>query len=518
MKTDDRAELAKLPDPDVYALLANICKRDFYEFVQTFWSTIVKEPPVWNWHIQLLCDELQIVAERVFRRDPKEYDLIINVPPGSSKSTVCSQMFPAWCWTRDPTLRFIGGSYEYEVQMEQAEAQRQIVSSELYQRMFPDVRLHPTRNARHNYRTTAGGQRYSRGVGGAITGVHAHIQLVDDPLNPKEAASKADIKAANHWMTQTLSGRKVDKRLTPLILIQQRLHEDDPSGQALRTRPSEIRHICLPAEDTADVRPPELRSMYKDGLFDPVRLPRSVLNSEKIVLGSFGYSGQMLQRPSPEDGGIVKRGWFKIFTMEDVLGLARIWMPGAPVWNFTADLAYTKDEINDPSAVLAYARIGPYVAIRNVKAAHLEQPELERMLPAWTTSNGYSERSVLRIEPKANGLSTIQNLRARTGINVTGSKAPEKDKVARLRDVSPLIECGRVILIDGDWIETFLDEACKVPFARHWDMTDCLMIALDQEAKAGLGSASMDRTRSTDGFAATGKAARTAAEVWDGLV
>jgi predicted phage terminase large subunit-like protein len=518
MKTDDRAELAKLPDPDLDALLADICKRDFFEFVQTFWSVVVKEKPVWNWHIQFLCDELQAVAERVFRREPKEYDLVINIPPGSSKSTVCSQMWPAWCWTRDPSLRCIGGSYAYEIASEQAEYQRQIVGSDLYRRLFPDVQFHPTRNARHNYRTTAGGQRYSCGVGGAVTGVHAHILIVDDPLNPKEAHSETDLKSANRWMNETLSSRKVDRLVAMTVLIQQRLAENDPSGNALRTRPGEIRHICLPAEDTADVRPPELRSLYKDGLLDPLRMSRAVLDREKITLGSFGYSGQMLQRPVPEGGGILKKSWFKLLSMDDVLGMARQWLPGAPAWNFTADLAYTSKEINDPSGILAYSRIGPYVAIRCAERFRLEQPDLERRLPTWTMANGYSDRSMLMIEPKANGISTVQNLRARTKLNVIASKAPTKDKVSRTRDVSPLIESGRVILVDGDWVETFLDEVCNFPFARHDEFVDCLTMALDRESAAGLGSASMDRTRSTDGFTATGKAARTSKEVWDGLV
>jgi predicted phage terminase large subunit-like protein len=518
MSLSNKAALTTIPDADLHGLLGEICKRDFYEFVQTFWHVVIKEKPVWNWHIQFLCDELQVALERVIRREPKEYDLIINVPPGSSKSTVCSQMLPAWCWTRDPTLRFITGSYAYDLATEHAEYQRQIVTSDLYRRLYPHVQLHATRNARHNYRTTEGGQRFSCGTGGAVLGVHAHVLIPDDPINPKEAASEADLKAANRWMNETLSGRKVDRNITLTILIQQRLHEDDPSGHDLRIRPGEIRHICLPAEDTDDVRPPELRGMYKDGLLDPVRLSRAVLDREKIKLGSFGYSAQMLQRPVPEEGGILKKGWFKVLSMEDVLGMARQWLPGAPSWNFTADLAYTAKEINDPSGILAYSRIGPYVAIRCAERFRLEQPDLERRLPTWTMANGYSDRSMLMIEPKANGISTVQNLRARTKLNVIASKAPTKDKVSRTRDVSPLIESGRVILVDGDWVETFLDEVCNFPFARHDEFVDCLTMALDRESAAGLGSASMDRTRSTDGFAATGKAARTASEVWDGLV
>ncbi|HAS81783.1 MAG TPA: hypothetical protein DCS43_03680 [Verrucomicrobia bacterium] len=508
--------LAQMPDLDMDSVLASICQRDFYEFVRMFWGVVVKEPAVWNWHIRFLCDELQAAAERVIRREPKAYDLLINVPPGSSKSTICSQMFPAWCWISDPTLRFIGASYAHEVALEQAEYQRTIVQSELYQRLFPQVRMHASRNARHNYRTTAGGQRYSVGTGGSVTGVHAHILLPDDPINPKEASSKVDLRTANRWMSETLSSRKVDRAISLTIMIMQRLDDNDPSGYWQRTRPGEIRHICLPAEESNDIRPIELRSMYKDGLMDPVRMSRRVLESAKLELGSFGYSGQMMQRPVPEEGGILKKGWFKCVSMDDVLGLARQWLPGAVAWSFAADLAYTAKEINDPSGIIAYGRIGPYVVIRNAARFRLEQPELERRLPVWTMENGYSERSLLVIEPKANGLSTVQNLRARTKLNVIAGKAPTKDKVSRIRDAAPLIESGRVLLVDGDWVEMFLDEVCTFPFATHDEFPDCLSIALDRESRAGLGGESIER--GVDGFGERTTPQRNAADVWGALV
>ena len=98
--------------PPINQVRAELYKRSFYEFVQYFWDTIIAEEPIWNWHIKYLCDELQTIGERVAKRQNKEYDYyIINVPPGSSKSTIISEMYPLWCWTIDPTQRFICGSY-----------------------------------------------------------------------------------------------------------------------------------------------------------------------------------------------------------------------------------------------------------------------------------------------------------------------------------------------------------------------------------------------------------------------
>src|SRR5438445_755620 len=99
-------------------LVASICKSSLYEFVQEFWGISSSETPVWNWHIEYLCDELQKMCERIFLGLPREYDLVANVAPGTSKSTVLSIMLPAWAWTRMPSFKFIGASYAYSLAME----------------------------------------------------------------------------------------------------------------------------------------------------------------------------------------------------------------------------------------------------------------------------------------------------------------------------------------------------------------------------------------------------------------
>ena len=477
---------------DRYALRAELCRRDFYAFLQTFWHVICRESPVWAPHIQIMCDEVQEASERVIRREPKVKDLIFNVPPGSTKSTIISQMFPAWCWCRDESLRFITASYNDPVALEQAEYHRQIVRSDLYRKLFPHVRLHPTINAKSNFKTTTGGQRFSVGTGGGCTGIHGHFLIPDDPINPKEAASKAGLKSANDWLSRTFLSRKVDKAVSLMIMVQQRLDENDCTGYQLRTRGHEIRHICLPAELTDDVSPPEYRRLYVDGLLDPVRLSRRILESEKLGLGSFGYSGQMLQRPVPDGGGILKREWFKVLSMADVVGLVKRYTGSAPAWHFAADLAYTEEEINDPSGVIAYCRIGPFVIIRHAKKFRLEQPDLERELPTYVMKHGYSQQSILAIEPKANGISTVQNLRARTHLNVIRSKSPTTDKVARVKNYVALVEGGRVCLVDGNWIDGFLEETTNFPFALHDEFPDCLSIVMQREMQAGLGSDSVE--------------------------
>jgi hypothetical protein len=294
---------------------AYVCRQSLFYFLKTFWNVIIKEEPVFNWHIEYLCGELQAVGENIIRRDPKAYDLIINVPPGSTKSTVATIMFPAWLWANDPTLRVISNSYSTDLSEDHSSKSRDIVLSPKYRLFFPDVVIRHDSSGKSKYDTTRGGERRATSTSAGITGKHAHVIINDDPIDPRQAESEAYRKVAIE-RTKTLSSRKVDKRNTPVITIMQRLHEQDITGYLLSQKSGKIRHICLPAEESENVKPVECREKYVDGLLDPVRISREVIEEAKIDLGSRGYAGQYMQSPFAEGGNIVKRDWFEIYPLQ----------------------------------------------------------------------------------------------------------------------------------------------------------------------------------------------------------
>jgi hypothetical protein len=111
---------------------AELCKRNFFFFVQEFWSEIIPDDPVYNWHIEYLCDELQKIVERVARREDKLYDLVINIPPGTSKSTIATVMLPAWAWTIDSRIRNLTASYSASLSTDHAVKSRDIIKSDKY--------------------------------------------------------------------------------------------------------------------------------------------------------------------------------------------------------------------------------------------------------------------------------------------------------------------------------------------------------------------------------------------------
>lgn len=453
------------------------CLKDLKRFVRTFWDVVVPNELVWNWHMGVLCDEIQAVYERVFLRLPKNNDLIINVPPGTSKTKILSVMATCWAFARMPEVKLFVGSYSDSAVLGISDEIKIVLRSELYQQYFPNVQIRRGMDSKHEFRTTKNGQFFAFTIGGTITSKHADILVVDDPLNPKQAASDASLEVAKNFMSKTLPSRKVDKAVTPTLLIMQRLHEKDPTGVLLKKKGEKIHHICLPAELAKNVKPEKYKELYEDGLLDKNRLGREVLEEAKIDLGSVAYSGQYGQSPTAEGGNIIKPTWFKYVSLEHFL---QIWNRDKSPMVFFGDTAYTEDsENNDPSGFIATCKIGNDLYIYSGKKVYMEFPQLIKFLPAWVKENWYSSGSSLRIEPKANGLSVIQQLKSSTSLSVIKTPTPKDDKKTRLTSASPKVEAGRVILVEGSWNEEFVDEICGFPNKEHDEYVDVICYAID---------------------------------------
>lgn len=424
--------------------------------------------------MKVLCDEIQAVDERVFLRQEKLNDLIINVPPGTSKTKILSVLATAWEFARKPDLRIFVGSYSDTAVKGIAEEVKTLMKSEKYQAYFPETRIKKGRDTIHLFKTTVNGEFYAFTVGGTITSKHADILKIDDPINPKEAASDVGLKTANDFFSQTLPTRKVDKKVTPTILIMQRLHANDPTGYILSRKEDKLRHVCLPAELSDRVNPPEYRANYTNGLLDEKRLDREILAEMKTDLGSIAYAGQFEQSPTVPGGYIIKKDWWKTVSPE-TFDLLR--GPNDPII-FFGDTAYTENsEDNDPSGFIGTCKVGNNLYITVAKKVFMEFPALCKFLPGFVTQHGYTSSSSVRIEPKANGLAVIQQLKTITGLNITNTKSPKDDKKTRLTAESPKVECGRIILVAGTWNEEFIDEVCGFPNKPHDEYVDLLAYA-----------------------------------------
>jgi predicted phage terminase large subunit-like protein len=442
---------------------AQLCRIDFHYFVGIFWNVIISEDYIDNWHIKEICDELQIIVTRVKNREPKLYDIVINVPPGSSKSTICTVMLPVWCWLIDESLRTLTASYSGSLSMNHSVLSRDIIKSPLFKKLFPEIQIRKDFDNKTHYKNTKGGERYATSVTGSVTGFHAHLLIVDDPLNPKEAVSQTERKRANDFMDNTLSTRKVDKSVTPTILVMQRLHEDDCTGHWIKQQKigKALKHICLPAEISNEVRPEIYKQYYTEGLLDIVRMSKPVLEDLKISLGSYGYAGQMMQSPAPADGGIWK-DWFIPITFED-LSKIKLQQLGSD-W----DLAYTKNEGNSATAYVTAGTFDKKMYITDIGFQWLEFPEMMRYIKTKTNPH--------YIEAKASGLSAKQSLK-KAGIPAIEVKMGNGDKEARARMSTPYAESGLIYVLDT-LIDTILNDdrqgILKFPNNTNNDLADAL--------------------------------------------
>lgn len=438
------------------------------------------QPMIENWHIKYLCDKLQEVAERVVKGEERDKHLLINVPPRTLKSELVNVFLSSYLWTLKDDIQIISSSYSASLSTGLSVQARRLILSDWYKKHFPYVELSIDQKQKTKYSTPNGGLRYSTSTGGTVTGMGGDVIIIDDPQNPQEARSDKERDNANRFFNETLRSRLNNPDKGVFIIIMQRLHENDLTGNILENDRDNWEHISLPAELSNNVIPSDLKEFYKEGLLFPQRLSLSVLNGFKIGLGSYGYSGQYMQLPSPADGGIIKRDWFRIQrSIFDKNG--KELLLNDLTWNFYLDTAYTEKQNNDPSALLAAAWYDNNLYIRQVESVRLEFPELCKYIPQFVQSNGYTNSSRIKIEPKASGKSVVQQLKQTTGLNILEDKPPTQDKVSRANGVSPFIESGRVILLEGRYIDSFLEQCASFPNGNHDDEVDVLVMAIENE-------------------------------------
>ena len=466
-----------------FALEKKLCEMSFYEFFKAAW--IVVEPAVplsTNWHHKYICDLLQTECERVIAQEPKSKDIIINVPFRSTKSLIVTVMFPVWAWIKSPKLRFITSSYSATLSIELATKSRDVIFSDWFKRRWGDVfHIKKDQNLKERYENNFVGMRRATSVGGTVTGQGADFLIVDDPLSPQMANSATERDNANEWYRTTFYSRLNQPDIGVRIIIMQRVHEDDLTGFLLgkETR-LKYKHICIPAKSGGgNIKPAYLEKFYEKGtqLFWKDRFSQKILDDYKSALGSYGYAGQLQQTPTPLDSGMIHKDWFKVdrYRVDEA------------IVNFVIDPAYTADQKNDPSALLAYTYKENRWQIVDCVNVYKEFPDLVKFIQQWVAKNGYTNRSRIYVEPKASGKSIVQTLVRETGLNVKEDKPPTKDKVARVSDVSASLESGRVSLLNGDWNDEFLEQLAKFPAAKHDDMVDCLVMAVNKEIWSGGG-------------------------------
>lgn len=454
--------------------VAAFARRDLMTFLHAAFRILrPTEEFVPNWHLELIVDRLIAVAEGRIKR------LIINVPPRTLKSVTVSVAFVAWVLGRHPSWRIICASYGQELADNHARDTRRVMLDPFYQRVF-STRLASDRMALNDFQTTRQGGRMATSVGGVLTGRGGNILIIDDPVKPYEAFSKSIREGVNHWYDNTLYSRLDDKQEGAIVIVMQRVHQDDLVGHVLEKEHWEV--LSLPAIAPEDqvyeystIAGPVRRIRRAGELLHPTRESLASLQAIRATMGEFAFAAQYQQTPVPAGGALVKTEWLRYYEMskkpQEFDAIVQSW-----------DTANTVSELADYSVCTTWGRQGHNVYLLDVFRKRLNYPDLKRAVR--DQAQAYSATTVL-IEDKASGTQLIQELLHEGLYHVKGVK-PVGDKVMRMHAQTAMIENGFVYFPDSAlWIADYVRELTGFPNAKFDDQVDSTAQALAWIAEEG---------------------------------
>jgi predicted phage terminase large subunit-like protein len=447
-----------------------LCRMSFAYFVRRAWRQIIPDPIIWNWHLDAVCDHLEAVASGDINR------LLINVPPGSSKSTLAGIMFPAWLWgpCGRPQARYIGAAHEQGLAVRDNRMTRELVTSAWYQRLWP-LGIKSDQNEKLYFENAQRGFRQACAVA-SMTGRRGDVIVWDDPLSPEKAHSAAHRETATRILTETVPTRLTDPARSAVVVIMQRLHEADPSGYILANDLG-YDHLCIPMEYdpgrnvATSIGWADPRSEPGE-LLDPVRFPAEVIERDKRHMGSYAWAGQMQQRPSPAGGGVFKADWWRFADAAPAVAWRSIYV----------DTAQKTAEANDYTVFQCWGKTSTGQAVLlDMTRGKWEAPELLEVGRAFWRKHkvpaGQGALRAVNVEDKVSGTGLIQTLR-REGVPVVPVQRT-RDKLTRAYDAAPFIESGNVILLrDVPHLSDMLAEASAFPKGAHDDTLDPMLDAV----------------------------------------
>jgi phage terminase large subunit-like protein len=462
------------------------CFDSFYYFFKKFWPEMSGDKYIDAPHIEFICDTIQEKAMKVVRGEISMETLIINVPPGSSKSTIATIAFPMWIWLHAPHLASTNVSYSDTLSARHAKKARSITDSKKWKALFDDIfkikHGKPLEIISQNKKAIENnfkGERFNTSVDGTITGMHADFIIKDDMQNPKEAKSDTIRESVNEWDEETLTSRHKNEMCYLDIIIAQRLHEEDLTGYTLN-KDIQITQVCLPSQMTnaSKVLPSSAESLYTDGILDPNRRPQFVLDALKAKSGSSAYTCQYLQAPFNLEEQDIQPSMFEIIesVRDDI------------VWDLWIDGAYTEKTENDPSGIDVIARVGNNIIVKESYNVYKKLPDLLAFIVELEKNDVFDKnKGRIFIEPKASGHSLADYIEFETDYNfvrIGEHSKQEKDLVkgghkARHETIKPKAESHRIKLLKGTWNDDFIVQICGFPKAAHDEQVDNLGYAIN---------------------------------------
>ena len=438
--------------------IQNRAKNDFLSFVKCVWPDFIEGS-----HHRHVAEKFNKLATGELKR------LIINMPPRHTKSEFASFLLPAWMVGRNPKLKIIQATHTGELAIKFGRKAKHLIDSEEYHKIF-DTRLQEDSKAAGRWETAQGGEYFAAGVGGAITGRGADLLIIDDPHSEQDAMSESSLESAYEWYT---SGPR--QRLQPgasIVLVMTRWSTKDLTAMLLKAQ-KEVKG------DQWDVI--EFPAILDDKPVWPEYWNIEELEKVKATLPVAKWNSQFMQRPTSEEGAIIKREWWRLWKHD--------WIPQLEYVIQSYDTAFLKKETADFSAITTWGLFYPSIdeplnlILLDAIKERYEFPELRRIA---LQQYKYWNPEMVIVEAKASGLPLTYELRQMDipVVNFTPSKG--NDKHVRVNTCAPVFESGMVWAPDQKFAEEVIEECAAFPFGDNDDLVDSMTQAVMRFRQGGL--------------------------------
>jgi predicted phage terminase large subunit-like protein len=484
MKTLKRNSLALPRSPQLVlspsmAHVNAACRKDFVSFVRKMFHVLNPSTKFdMNWHICRIAYVLEQVRLGTITR------LMITVPPRSLKSIMCSVAFPAFVLGHDPSKRLIVASYSADLAIKHGNDFRAVINSAEYHAIFPGMRISAMKNTQTEVVTTLNGFRLAISVDGALTGRGGDIIIIDEPI--AALAGTLSQKSREHvvdWYFNTLLSRLDDKQNGAIVLVMQRLHEDDLAGVLLRGS-DEWTVVSLPAIAEQDEEIPigngQVHFRRAGDVLHPQRQSREELESLRAQHPQI-FAAQQQQQPMPPGGAMIKRAWVRRYDQLPKSGqIIQSW-----------DVANKQGEENDYSVCTTWLICDKRYYLIDLLRGRFDFPTLRTKVSEQAKLHKASQ---ILIEDAGFGTALIQELKT-ANFSVVGIK-PEYDKKIRMGIQSAKFENGQVFFPkEAPWLADLEAELFAFPSGRHDDQVDSISQALGHKSPSYWTKASLEGYR-----------------------
>jgi predicted phage terminase large subunit-like protein len=456
-----------------------LSRRSLRFFIGTAFNATHGERLACNPYIDAICHQMERVQRREINR------LIVTLPPRHLKSFIVSVASPAWMLGHNPNEKIVVASYSQALAETHSTKFRTLIQSTDFQRIFPGLASRERMiNNIAEQRFGREGFRFATSTEGTLTGRGGNILIIDDPNNAANIGSRAQRDGVIRWFNEVALSRLDNPSTGAIIIVQQRLHEDDLVGHLTQASDHGWTVLNIPAiapEDTdyqiGNIPGRTTWHRRAGEVLDPRRVPREELERIRVLMGISAFAAQYQQQPTSDGGIIFHRDWLRYHEEPP--------RDERPVIVQSWDVAMEEEEQNDFSVCTTWQISGGLYYLLDVYRRRVELPELRDA--ARTLQRRYRPGTIL-IEDRGNGSGLRQDLRDLRSRGVRIERVnPREGKIMRARNVTGPVEAGYVNLpMSALWLETFVQEIVGFPNSRHDDQVDSMTQFLEWARRPSL--------------------------------